>query len=135
MIREYKPGKWLARITINGKQMPFYGSSEKEVAKKLKEFKNKVAAGLTDYKKTQYSEFLKTWLEQKKLELKPQSYYRLESTINTHIIPIIGYYFIDKIDSEIIQSEIFSKKIKKLSFSSVKKIYDAIGSAVIQEKD
>jgi hypothetical protein len=34
MIREYTPGKWMARITINGKQKAFYGKTEKEARHK-----------------------------------------------------------------------------------------------------
>jgi len=95
MVREYEPGKWVARITINGKQKAFYGSSEKEVSKKLKEFRNKVSMGLSDHKKCQYADFLDSWLEQKKKRLKPQSYDRLVSTIETHIKPTIGFYSLD----------------------------------------
>ena len=73
-IIEYAPGKWLARIKINGKQFPFYGNSEKEVSKKLKDFKNKVALGKTDNKRMSYENFLlDDFLQRKKLSLKPQS--------------------------------------------------------------
>ena|GEM_PF-2006133 len=129
MIREYEQGKWLARITINGKQKAFYGSSEKEVTKKLKDFKKKISMGLTDSKRMQYSDFLDIWLEKKKLELKPQSYNRLESTVDLHIKPTIGFYYLDKIDSDIIQEEIIRNKWKNLSYSSLKKIYDAVNTS------
>jgi hypothetical protein len=97
MIREYQPGKWMARIKINGKQKAFYGASEKEVNKKLKDFKSKISMGLTDFTKITYTDFLGTWLEKKKIELKPQSYYRLESTVDVHIIPTVGFTILIKL--------------------------------------
>ena len=38
-IKEYKPGKWYARIRIKGKEHNFYGTSELEVTEKLAAFK------------------------------------------------------------------------------------------------
>jgi len=39
-IKEYKPGKWYARIRKDGKEYNFYGSSEAEVTEKLEAFKD-----------------------------------------------------------------------------------------------
>jgi len=130
LVREYAPGKWLSRITINGKQKAFYGTSEKEVTKKLNEFKNKVSKGKRNLRKMQYSDFLGIWLERKKMELKPQSYHRLVYTVDLHIKPIIGYYLLDKIDDTLIQEDVINVKSKTHSFSSVKKIYDALNESL-----
>ena len=78
-ILEYEPGKWLARITINGKQFPFYGASEKEVTKKLSDFRQKIRQGQTDNKRISYEKFLQLWLGKKKAEIKIQSYDRILS--------------------------------------------------------
>ena len=129
LVRERSPGKWEARITINGHKKSFYGSSEKEVAKKLKEFKLKLAGGVSQHKKVSYSDFMQTWLDRKKLQVKEQSYHRIESTYKVHIEPAIGYYNIDRIDAKLIQDELINGKIKSLSHSSVKKIYDVLNSS------
>jgi integrase len=129
MIREYEPGKWVARITLNGKQKAFYGVSEKEVAKKLKDFKKNIERGQTDIKRMSYSDFLDEWLAMKKDQLKPQSYDRLESTVEIHIKPLIGFYDLDKLDDTIIREDVIGVKVKTLSHSSVKKIYDALNSS------
>ena len=41
-IRERSPGKWEARIRVNGQIKSFYGNSEKEVAKKLKNLSSQI---------------------------------------------------------------------------------------------
>ena len=129
LVRERSPGKWEARITVNGHKKSFYGNSEKEVSKKLKEFKLKLAGGVSQHKKVSYSDFMQTWLDRKKLQVKEQSYHRIESTYKVHIEPAIGYFVIDKIDSKLIQDELINEKIKSLSHSSVKKIYDVLNSS------
>jgi site-specific recombinase XerD len=130
MIREYQPGKWVARITINGKQKAFYGASEREARKKLDDFKKKISMGLTDFSKMTYNEFLDMWLEMKREEdLKAQSYHRLVSTIKVHIREQIGYLDIGKIDSETIKSQVFTGKLKKLSHSSIKKVHETLNAS------
>ena len=123
-------GKWIAKIKINGKQKAFYGNSEKEVTRALKDFKKKIDLGQTKTQKISYADFLDDWLERKKLLLKPQSYDRLESTVELHIKETIGFYTIDKIDASIIQVDVINKKAKALSYSSLKKIYDALNESM-----
>lgn len=132
MIRERKPGVWEARIIFNGNVKSFYGKTEREAAKKLKDYKTKIILGASDQKKISYENFLENWLERKKLQLKPQSFSRLDSTIRNHIIDSksgIGFYDLDKIDAEIIQN-LIDIKSKKISFSSTKKIYDALNESM-----
>lgn len=129
-VIEYQPGKWLSRLKINGKQNVFYGDSEKEVVKELNSFKKKVALGQTNSKRIPYTDFLDDWLAIKRLALKPQSYDRLESTVELHIKATIGFYNLDKIDSSIIQDAVINIKKKTMSYSSLKKIYDALNESM-----
>jgi len=134
-IIEYESGKWLARIKINGKQFSFYGTSEKEATKKLNNFKNKIKAGQTDYKRMLYEDFLEFWLSTKRQNMKPKSYDRLESTVYTNIINKsdrksgLGFYYLDNLEVEIIQ-KLLTDKSKTLAYSSVKKIYDALNASL-----
>ncbi|MCL2629064.1 MAG: hypothetical protein FWD44_10310, partial [Oscillospiraceae bacterium] len=134
-IIEYESGKWLARIKLNGKQFSFYGTSEKEAAKKLTNFKNKIRAGQTDYKRMLYEDFLEFWLSTKRQNMKPKSYDRLESTVYTNIINKadrksgLGFYYLDNLEVEIIQ-KLLTDKSKTLAYSSVKKIYDALNASL-----
>ena len=71
------------------------------------------------------------WLENvKRNELKASSYDRLEITINKHIIPLLGYYKIDKLTSADIQSYINSRADNGYSYSTIKKDYHAINAAL-----
>jgi len=128
LVRERSDGKWEARLTVNGRSKSFYGSSEREVKKKLKEFKSKLAGGIIQHKSMTFIEFAELWLERKRLEVKEQSYFRLLDTVRVHIEPIIGFYMIDKVDANLIQEELINKKCKLLSYSSVKKIYDSLNA-------
>jgi len=134
-IRQRDVNDWEARITVNGRQKSFYGKTEKEVTKKLNEFKKKISQGLSDSKRMSYEDFLINWLEIKKSQIKPQSYDRIESTVNLHIIPTIGYFDLDKIDADIIKEEIIDKMVHSFSFSTVKKVYDALNESFRYAQD
>lgn len=71
----------------------------------------------------------------KEIELKTQSFDRLKSTVVKHVIPTIGFYYLDKLDAKTIQSELIKPKMKTLSFSSLKKIYDAVNSSLRYARD
>ena len=78
--------------------------------------------------KDEYVEFpiaslMQIWFEWKEREkLKPKSLDRIESMVNTHIIPRIGQYKLNEITADIIQFEIIDEMTEKgLSYSSVKK--------------
>lgn len=137
-ISQRKDGKWTARIDLgkdengNRKIKAFYGNSKSEVKQKLKDFqeKNKEYNCSVAYKLT-FAELLTYWLENvKRNELKASSYDRLEITINKHIIPLLGYYKIDKLTSADIQSYINSRADNGYSYSTIKKDYNAINAAL-----
>ena len=54
----------------------------------------------------------------------------MEITINKHIIPLLGYYKIDKLTSADIQSYINSRADNCYSYSTIKKDYNAINAAL-----
>lgn len=136
-IFQVSENKWIAKISlgtlpdgrVNVKQ--FSGKSEAIVKKKLKEFKKSSDYSdkrlpSTDTVKTYFSMWMKEYQYNK---LKPLSYDRLESTVNTHILPNIGGMKIDKVTRDHIQALINQLyKKQKLSYSSVKKVYVALNS-------
>ncbi len=70
-------------------------------------------------------ELFQMWFDSKKRVLKPKSLDRIESTVNTHILPAIGEYRLCDITSDDIQTLVFDKMAEKnLSKSSIKKAYD-----------
>lgn len=98
-VSQRADGTWTARMVIgvNEKGRPrikaFYGKTEREVKKKLKDFqkefyKNDQAV----VQRSTVESFMRTWLyENKQNGLKPKSFDRLEQTILYQVIPQIGH--------------------------------------------
>lgn len=127
--------KWVAKISMgqkpNGKPLikQFSGKTEAIVKRKLKDFK-KSKEFLERRIPTSYTveKYILEWLHECKLNsLKPASYDRLERTVLNQIIPNIGSLKLDKVTQGHVQSLINQLyKQKRLSYSSVKKVYVAI---------
>ena len=136
-ISQRQNGTYTARIQIgtkaNGKPIikAFYGKDKKEVTKKLKDFKNEIKnLPPTQIKKISFQEYILYWLHTYKYtSLKPSSYDRLESTIKNHIIPELGHLQLATITIDDIQT-LINETSKNKSYSSVKKIYDAINACL-----
>lgn len=127
-------GRWYAAIQIGNKPdgkpqlKRFSAKTERDVKRKLKEFKqqqgkfNKSSIS----KKTTVKEYFEHWLyDYKYYQLKDQSFDRLESVVNKHIIKEIGGYQFAQVKQEDIQAIINKKQQENLSYSTIKKIYDA----------
>ena len=134
-ISKRKDGYWTARIQVgtkeNGKAkvIAFYGKTRKEVVEKLADYREMTRSGFGGEDLPDFDRYIKNWLNNVKAnELKALSFDRLESTIINHIIPVLGHIKTNLITDLIIQMEIINKKSKELSYSSLKKIYDALNS-------
>jgi len=129
-VRLRTDGKWEARIIQNGKQKSFYGDCETEVRERLSAYRDKLEQGLKIGKNISFSELLDIWLERKRQELKPQSFHRLTTTVALHIKPILGHIDLNKINARLISEDVILPKAKVLSYSSVKKVYDALNAGL-----
>lgn len=133
-ISQRKDGTWTARVVIgtNEANKPkikaLYGKTEREVKKKLKDF-------LLDYhkngqiivSKSSVENYMRNWLYNKKAnELKGKSFDRLEQSVMYQVIPEIGLVQVTAIRADDIQLMLKHLKDKGLSWSSVKKAYDAV---------
>lgn len=137
-ITQRADGTWTARIQVGFKDdgkpkiKAFYGKQRKDVVKKLDRFKEVLKDGLVDEDTLpDFDVYISEWLYNVKAnDLKDQSFDRLESTINNHIIPTVGHLKLNEINDVIVQTELINKKVKvlELSYSSVKKIYDALNA-------
>ena len=105
-------------------------ASESEAKRLLREWQNKIILESTlDYNKTSVERFITTWLECfKKPDLKPRAYDSLESTIKTHIIPTLGKLQVGAISPEEIQGLLNDLQREGKSYSTIKKVYDAINA-------
>lgn len=135
-ITERSDGRWVAKIQIGvderGKQIikSFYGKERREVVAKLQQYQLSVLQGYDDLTKVNFRDYIINWMHViKKDSLKESSFDRLESTINTHVIPTIGHYALDKLTPEIIKSEVIDYMVdNNMSYSTVKKAYNAVNA-------
>jgi integrase len=131
----YKTSRgWAASIQIgkdpNGKPIrkQFSAKTEREVKKKLADFqKIRGIYSTTQVKQITVEEYFQKWLTLKNKQLKPLSYNRLSSTINTHIIPKLGFIQFSQLTTADIQ-ELLNQVSKCKSLSTVQKIYKALNA-------
>ena len=130
-------GKYVARIQIgwrdNGrpKIKSFAADSKKKALKRMNDYLKscKSKDELSQWNGIM-SDCMKQWLEKYKLyELKASSYDRIVCTVDNNIIPYIGDYHIEDITPAVIQKEVIYNLCNKgLSYSTVKKAYNALNN-------
>lgn len=133
-ISQRKDGIWTARATVgvrtNGKPLikAFYGKTEREVRKKLKDFQKELAInGYGPNLKGTVEKYMTDWLYSNKQNvLKPKSFDRLEQTLRYQIFPYIGDIQLASFNSTDVQKFLNTLKSKGFSHSTIKKAYDAI---------
>lgn len=133
-VSQRADGTWTARMVIgvNEKGRPrikaFYGKTEREVKKKLKDFQKEFYKNdQTVVQRSTVESFMRTWLyENKQNELKPKSFDRLEQTILYQVIPKVGHIQLAAFQSTDVQTMLNALKKEGYSYSSVKKAYDAV---------
>lgn len=129
-IGERSDGRWEARLLLNGKRKCFYGKSEQEVKKKVRLFKESMAHGEVECKKIKISVYFEEWLENtKKGKLKASSYDRLERTYRNHIRNTVGTYQLGNLSTKDCQ-KLINQKAQELSYSSTKKVYEALNECL-----
>lgn len=133
-ISQRADGTWTARIRVGltpegkPKIKAFYGKSEREVKKKLKEFEKELHKNdMSVVRKGTVESYMLNWLRSvKSNELKPKSYDRLEQTLTYQVIPYIGHLQVATIQPDDVQKMVNELKDKGLSYSTIKKAYDAV---------
>ena len=130
MYQRQSDGIWLARFTPPNATKPKYfsGKTELEAKKKLKEFKKKVAQNdYVEIQKITVESYMDRWFREVKMnELKPKSVDALDVTLRNQIYPYIGTIQVGALTSNDIQSMINKLVVAELSFSTIKKAYDAL---------
>lgn len=133
-IFKVSDNKWVATIQIGKtsdgkpKRKQFSAKTEKEVKRKLAEFKkNRSIFDSVQNSQITVVDYAKRFLAFKKSALKPTSYQRLNSTINTYIIPNFSYTLFLELTTQDIQNLINEISNKK-SYSTAKKIRDCLNA-------
>lgn len=133
-VSQRKDGTWTARIIIgttdsgNPKIKAFYGKTEREVKRKLKEFERELHKNDgTVVQRNTVEAFMLNWLYSvKSNELKPKSFDRLEQTLTYQVIPYIGNLQVAAIQADDVQKMLNTLKSKGMAYSTIKKAYDAV---------
>lgn len=133
-----KDGRWYGAVqngyNENGKpkMITVYGKTEAEAKRKLKEkIKLINSDGLilqnNTIKNITVEEYCTNWLKNVKVnELKPSSYDRKEITLSNQVYPSIGMLQLSQLSIDDVQQMVNQLKQKELSYSSIKKAYEAI---------
>lgn len=107
-----------------------YGKSEPECHRKLNSIIDE--SKKDDYVEVQNSSvknYMESWLTNvKKNELKPKSYDRLEQTLQLYVYPSIGSKQLLGLRSKDVQDLINKLRDDNYSYSTIKKVYDAINA-------
>lgn len=134
-ISQRKDGTWTARLSLGydneGKRQikAFYGKTEREVKKKMKDFQNEmVKYDNVQVHKLTVSELIEDWLKIKRYEVRPSSYDRIERTVRNMILPEIGFMQATSLTSVDVQNFLTGLADKGLSHSSIKKAYEALNA-------
>ena len=133
-----KDGRWYGAVqngyNENGKpkMITVYGKTEAEAKRKLKEkIKLINSDGLilqnNTIKNITVEEYCTNWLKNVKVnEFKPSSYDRKEITLSNQVYPSIGMLQLSQLSIDDVQEMVNQLKQKELSYSSIKKAYEAI---------
>lgn len=131
-IYQRKDGKWVAKFKPQNHASTkyFYGKTEKEVKKKLKEFQVElIKNNYIEVQKRTVREYMDYWFYNIKIhELKPKSFDRSESTLINHIYPYIGDLQISGLTANDIQMMINELVKRDLSYSSIHRAYVTINN-------
>ena len=116
-IYKRKDGRWEARIIVeydpNGKAKYkyLYAKTYSEVKAKMIRVHSSIESSTTiiTNKEASYESWLIRWLQSKKIQVKPSTYIRYRNIIESHIIPALGKYPINKIGTSMMENFVSNK--------------------------
>lgn len=135
-----KRDRWVATIqwtdkSNNRHRKSFTGKKKTKVKNKLDEFKAQLSIANGDVlsDNTLFKDYAENWMNTiQKNQLKPTSYNRKELTLNKQIYPYIGDIPISQLTHNDIQNIINELNSQGLSYSTIKKAYEAISGCIKQ---
>lgn len=131
-----KDGGTRLKVMYDGKAKYFYGSSQEICLEKKREFETLRKKGIESDNGVTVEKYVTNWMKNVKAKkLKKRSYDRLESSVNTWVIPQLGDYKFNKLESITIQTELVNYMQEQgRSLSSIKKAKDALNGAYVYAK-
>ena len=128
-----KDGGVRLKVMYDGKAKYFYGQSEAICLEKKRDYEALRKKGVDPDNEITVARYIYNWMKNVKAKkLKKRSYDRLESSIMTWVIPCLGEYKFNKLDSITIQIELINHmQDQGRSLSSIKKAKDALNGAYV----
>lgn len=110
--RDYD-GRWMARITVEGgKRKYFYGETRQEVAQKLRDALHELGQGNAPLDERQtVKQYLTSWYEGVKPQIRISSYRRYGDYVNNHLIPALGHIPLVKLKAPQLQA-LYARKLR-----------------------
>lgn len=132
-VYQLASGRWTGKLQRGKKpdgkanRKTFSGNTEAEVRRKIRAYiKELDRYSPENISNMSVQEYVENWLYNVKFyELKPKSFDRLEDTVKGYVIPHLGYLQLANVQMEDIRAMLNAMNNKKLSYSSIKKGYDA----------
>lgn len=128
-ITPLENGGYLVRLRQYGRDKSRKANSKAEANRILKslqdEFQREKESGTLVTSNVKVADYFNQFLKHKQLSISSTSFRRLESTIKTHIIPFYPNVKFNNLTSDMIQQRLIDASESGLSYSSVKKIYEA----------
>jgi integrase len=131
-ITKRKDGRWEARISLpDGKRKCFYGKTHQDVARRLSEAHHEVESGLPLLNERQtLGQYLETWLETVKSQIRPSSWRRYSDLVRVHPIPALGKTVLSKLTAQQVQLFYTRKVNSGLSPTTVHHIHGMLHRAL-----
>lgn len=126
-----KTGGVRLKVMYEGKAKYFYGQSEAVCLEKKSNFESLRKKGIESDNGVTVERYITNWMiNVKAKKIKKRSYDRIESSVNVWIIPRLGDYKFNKLESITIQTELINyMQDCGRSLSSIKKVKDALNGA------
>ena len=126
-----KDGGVRLKVMYDGKAKYFYGQSEDVCLEKKRNFEALRKKGIDSEDSVTVEKYVTNWMKTVKAKkLKKRSYDRLESSVMIWVIPCLGDYKFNKLDSMTIQIDLIDRMQEAgRSLSSIKKAKDALNGA------
>ena len=125
-------GRWMARLTLDdGSRKTWYAKTRQEAAQILKATIRDRDSGLPVTTGNQtVAEYLMSWLEMTKHNVKPRTWKRRSEYVLLHAIPIVGKVPLVKLNAQHIQSLYAQKLDEGLSSTTVRHLHAVLHRAL-----
>jgi len=118
-------GRYEYRVSLEGVQRSFYGATLEEAIRKAdpKAIRTQAVNGLT------VGEWLREWIESRRVDLKPQTWLKYSSVVRVHLIPSLGTLRLSALQPGHL-SAFYGKLSSKIGATSIRHVHTILGAAL-----